>query len=168
MANRMLLPSRTRRGFTLIELMIVVCIIGLLSTVALPEFQNVMLRSKQAERESMMNSIVRVLNEYTADHGGQFPGGLTPDLPFNPPFPPDGSKKPFDLAQGHWRDLGWAPDGHLHYRYEVRVGASADEVLVTAAGDLNGDQRVSYKEIKLKLQSGSWQRLAETEYGDRF
>lgn len=167
MANRRLHSGRTRRGFSIIELMIVVCIVGLLSTVALPEFQNILLRSKQAERDMMMNSIMRVLNEYVAAHGGQFPGGDTPDLPFNPTVPPNGSKQRFELNVGRWGDLGWVPDGLLFYRYEVRM-AAADELIVTAAGDLNGNLLVSYKEIKYKLQNGTWQRFAESEYGDRF
>lgn len=166
MANRRLHSGRSRRGFSLIELMIVVCIVGLLATVALPEFTNILVRSKQAERDMMMNSIMRVLNEYVEAHGGQFPGGATPVLPFNPTQPPDGSRHRFDLNVGNWADLGWVPDGTLYYRYEVRM--AADELIVTAAGDLNGNRIVSYKEIKYKLQNGTWQRMAEREYGDRF
>ena len=167
MANRRLHSSRTRRGFSLIELMIVVCIVGLLATVALPEFTNILVRSKQAERDMMMNSIMRVLNEYVAAHGGQFPGGAAPNLPFNPTVPPNGSKQRFETNVGNWDDLGWVPDGVLYYRYEVRM-AAADELIMTAAGDLNGNNIVSYKEIKYKLQNGTWQRMAEREYGDRF
>ncbi|HEX5751656.1 MAG TPA: prepilin-type N-terminal cleavage/methylation domain-containing protein [Archangium sp.] len=167
MANRKLHPVRTRRGFTLIELMIVVCIVGLLSTVALPEFQNIMLRSKQAERELMMNSIMRVLNEYTSSHGGKFPGGDEPDMPFNPVEEPNGKKQRFNMDLGHWKDLGWAPDGHLYYRYEVVLNGDGD-LVITAKGDLNNNGLVSYKEIKFRLQGGMWQRMSETEYGDHF
>jgi type IV pilus assembly protein PilA len=167
MANRKLHPVHTRRGFTLIELMIVVCIVGLLSTVALPEFQNIMLRSKQAERDLMMNSIMRVLNEYTSAHGGQFPGGAAPDLPFNPVSEPNGKKQRFDMELGAWKDLGWAPDGYLYYRYEVRLNGDGD-LVITAKGDLNNNELVNYKEIKFRLQNSMWQRLAESEYGDHF
>jgi prepilin-type N-terminal cleavage/methylation domain-containing protein len=167
MANRKHHPVHTRRGFTLIELMIVVCIVGILSTVALPEFQNIMLRSKQAEREMMMNSIGRVLNEYTTAHGGQFPGGVDPDLPWNPAEPANGKKQPFNMAVGHWEDLGWAPDGYLYYRYEVRR-TGVDEFTITAKGDLNNNDLVSYKELKYKLQGGTWQKLSESVYGDHF
>ncbi|PTL76965.1 hypothetical protein DAT35_47380 [Vitiosangium sp. GDMCC 1.1324] len=163
----MLHPHRAPQGFTLIELMIVVCIIGLLATVALPEFQNVMLRTKQAEREAMVNSLIRMLNDYASTHAGQLPGGAVVDLPQNPNSPADGTKKPFDMSLGHWSDLGWAPDGHVYFRYDV-TSTSPDTVIVTAQADLDRNSLVSYKAITLKLENGIWQRLDEKVYGDWF
>ncbi|WNG36425.1 prepilin-type N-terminal cleavage/methylation domain-containing protein [Archangium violaceum] len=167
MANRMLHSVRARRGFTLIELMIVVCIIGLLATVALPEFQNILLRTKQAEREMMMSSIMRVLNEYTASHGGKFPGGDTPDLPWNPTYEADGSKQAFEMGLGHWADLGWGPDGLLYYRYQV-ISTGPDTIVVMAKADLDRDDNVNIKSIEYKLQNGMWQRHSEKEEGGWF
>lgn len=167
MANRKLHPLRAARGFTLIELMIVVCIIGLLATVALPEFQNVLLRAKQAEREAMLNSLVRMINDYSSSHNGQLPGGTTVDLPRNPNFAPDGSKKPFDMSLGHWADLGWAPDGHVYFRYDV-TSTAPDTLVLTAQADLDRDGVVSIKSITLKLQGGIWQRYSETVAGGWF
>ncbi len=155
------------RGFTLIELMIVVAIIGLLATVALPQFQNMMLRSKQIEREAMINSLIRVVNDYALSHGGQLPGGTPVDLPRNPNFAPDGSKRPFDMTVGHWADLGWVPDGQVRYRYSVEsLGPS--KLVITAEADLNNNGESNLKTVTYELQDGAFQPVSSEESGDNF
>jgi type IV pilus assembly protein PilA len=60
-------PSR-RRGFTLIELMIVVAIIGLLAALAIPNFLKFQARAKTSEAKTNLNALFTAQRSYLAEH----------------------------------------------------------------------------------------------------
>ena len=61
--------SRPQQGFTLIELMIVVAIIGIIATVAIPLYTNYIIRSQVAEGINMSMAAKVAAAEYFRSHG---------------------------------------------------------------------------------------------------
>lgn len=55
------------RGFTLIEMMIVLSIIAILASIAVPMYQSVILRTKEAVLKENLHSLRSVIDQYTAD-----------------------------------------------------------------------------------------------------
>ncbi len=56
------------RGFTLIELMIVIAIIGILSTMAIPTYQDYIIRGQIAEANAMVDGVKRSVTDYYTVH----------------------------------------------------------------------------------------------------
>lgn len=69
-----------RRGFTLIELMIVVCIIGLVAGIAVPRVQRAKSRAQAADAVGAMRAI-RIGVVIYFDSAGGWPADGTPGIP---------------------------------------------------------------------------------------
>lgn len=62
-----------RRGFTLIELVIVIVILGVLAGVAALSFQNVTKSSREGVAKANLRALKSAVQVYQVDHNGQLP-----------------------------------------------------------------------------------------------
>ena len=86
---------RNSKGFTLIELMIVVLIIGILAAIAIPNFVSMQDRAKEGSVKSNMHTLQLAVEDFAVQNDGTYPvaansaavtanlpGGANPDNPF--------------------------------------------------------------------------------------
>lgn len=154
--------SQRRRGFTLIEIMITVAIIGILSSMAIPAFSKYVRRSRTTEAlmnlRKMHDSSVAYFSTARIRRTGenvarQFPGrgvANNPRIPITPgpPFCADGRSQggkwtPNDALWSHdgWQALNFAmSDPHYFSYVYVSEGTLATSSFTARAhGDMNCD-----------------------------
>jgi len=101
----MRIESNTRAGFTLVELMVVIVIIGFLAAIALPKFKQFRDSAKETQTAANLNIIHQSLEKYGVDNNAQYPfriryynGSVTQQPGFSPTdwvkFPPTLNSEP--------------------------------------------------------------------------
>ena len=69
--------QKMTKGFTLIELMIVVAIIGILAAIAIPQFANLVSKSQEGRTKANLGTLRSALSIYYGDLEGWYPSGAT-------------------------------------------------------------------------------------------
>lgn len=164
--KRQLRTLRRSRGFTLIELMMVVAIIGLLSSMGLPAFRGYLYRTKRTERELFSTRIRQSVTEAFESNNGRFPivSGTTSSLTAtaNPPFAttPGGLAKAWIPTEPGWDRVSFEPTSKVYFSYAVSALSAGPngrpQVVVTTVGDLDGNGVLSQCVDTWEKISGSW------------
>jgi prepilin-type N-terminal cleavage/methylation domain-containing protein len=151
-------------GFTLIELMISVAIVGILSSVAIPSFRALQLRARQAERRTVMRSIHTALDDLWLREG-RFPDGTAASNSltggWNPAWPPRTQRRPFQTNAAGWNRLTVNIEGGVFYSYYAyaSVNGATRYYLIYTYGDLDGDSQynIVYDQFQFTGASLDWQ-----------
>lgn len=61
---------KNKKGFTLLELLVVVLIIGILAAVALPQYKKSVQRTKAAQVDVILSTVMKAIDEYLYVQGG--------------------------------------------------------------------------------------------------
>lgn len=107
---------QNKEGFTLVELMIVVAIIGILAAIAIPNFLNYQLKSKTAEAKTNLGAIKTSQASYRAENDFYATCTANPAV-----VSAAGTKQPWVAAAAGagWGEIGYAPSADVYYVYEV-------------------------------------------------
>jgi type IV pilus assembly protein PilA len=179
--SKLLRKHKNNEGFTLIELMIVVAIIGVLAAIAIPAFLNYVKRAKTSEAPANLKALFTgAATYYTSEQTAQMlidrtattanntrclvPAAVTPNTD------PSDQKQVIQWGMGFagedsFRDLNWQVSDPVYYQYEIAVTAMAgcsdmtavgmEVYQLNANGDLDGDNQNSLYQLAVGVDDGN-------------
>ena len=146
----MQMRKMAQKGFTLIELMIVVAIIGILALVAVPSFLDAMKKAKKSEALVQLDKIGKRAKEAHTTNSGLYPAENPPLTPTAPCCDRVGGKgkcavATTDWQTNEWRALDFQMDTEFYFQYDYSPGSGNTSFQALAVGNLDCDaDKVTY------------------------
>jgi type IV pilus assembly protein PilA len=148
---------KSEKGFTLIELMIVVAIIGILAAIAIPNFIRFQLKAKSSEGKVNLAAIRTAEEGYMAEYGTYVAAAVSPAAI------PGSTKASFVNGAGAgagFDQLGWSPEGKVYFQYGVVIDttnaafAASAAANIDSAGDNQGWAYIKTGNVETPLNGG--------------
>lgn len=130
--------TRRRRGFSLIELMIVVFLISVLAAIAIPKYLVYQLKSKSAEAKTNLGGIRTAQEAYYSEYG------LFVSASPEPAIIPGIRSTGFDSVTTDFQALGWQPEGNVYFSYGSGINADGSAYTADAGADIDGNGVVQF------------------------
>ncbi len=131
---------RGKKGFTLIELMIVVAIIGILAAIAIPQFLRFQAKSKQSEARTILSGIYTAETAYFAEQN-TFRAAKSS---------PANTSSPEELAGSDFTHIGYVPASFPKYYKDfwASINTTGNKFSAYASGNIDTDATIDKWSIK--------------------
>ncbi|HUJ27253.1 MAG TPA: prepilin-type N-terminal cleavage/methylation domain-containing protein [Myxococcales bacterium] len=133
------LPRRRDRGFTLVEIMIVLGVMGIMASIAIPNYQKLTARGYRSEMVTAIGKF-KFFFKNAHDNNATFATSDVPDSGGQSQVNPDptlaalGIPAQWDGKRTGWKDMPFGLEGGIRMRYYFQVN-SPDEVEFEACGN---------------------------------
>ena len=131
----------TSKGFTLVELMIMVAIIGILAVIGMPQYQNYTASAQATEGLALASGLKTIITEYYSVHGS---------------FPDDG-------GSDSNATIGAKPANHIFGDYVENVATSDDGLGTLTATFKSGHHDGKFLQPKVSVPDGAISYRCESD-----
>ena len=150
---------RKNSGFSIVELMVVVAIVGVLAALAIPTFTSYIYRARVTEATNFLGEVKQRQESYRSEFGRYAAVNGDDWGTYNPSTVPGSNPVSWESTD-EWSQLGARPDGPIRFQYATVAGIPGTSVptgtnldnndhwfAARAQGDLDDDSTTFFLEI---------------------